>query len=328
VASYHTNVGHYSVNRSYFTSPFASGPLHVPASGGVYLYGAGGLPTKTYQSSNYGVDVVLTDTIPPTVTAVSPANGTSNVATNAMASVTFSEALNSATVNSSTVFLRDASNVLVPATIAYNSSTKTVTLTPSSQLANSTTYTVVVTGGSAGVKDLAGNAMVSDVARSFTTMAPPVSLWTGSASPAIVDSGDTHAVEVGVTFTSDTNGFISGLRFYKSAANTGPHTGSLWTASGQLLATATFTNESASGWQQVNFATPVAITAGTTYVASYHTNVGHYSVNRSYFTSAFTSGPLHVPANGGVYRYGGSGLPTKTYLASNYSVDVLFSPGN
>ena len=41
--------------------------------------------------------------------------------------------------------------------------------------------------------------------------------------------------------------------------------------SGTLLASATFTNESASGWQQVNFSNPVPITAGTTYVASYHT---------------------------------------------------------
>ncbi len=53
--------------------------------------------------------------------------------------------------------------------------------------------------------------------------------------------------------------------------------GDLWTASGALLASATFTNETASGWQQVNFSTPVSITAGTTYVASYHTNTGNYA---------------------------------------------------
>ena len=102
--------------------------------------------------------------------------------------------------------------------------------------------------------------------------------------------------------------------------------GSLWTAAGQLLATATFTNETASGWQQVNFSTEVAITAGTTYVISYHTNVGHYSQTQSYFSSPLNSGYLHVPANGGVYRYGTSGLPNQTYMASNYWVDVLFVP--
>jgi hypothetical protein len=49
-------------------------------------------------------------------------------------------------------------------------------------------------------------------------------------------------------------------------------------------------------------------------------------VNRSYFTSPFTSGPLHVAANGGVYRYGSGGFPKNTYQASNYWVDVLFAP--
>ena len=77
-----------------------------------------------------------------------------------------------------------------------------------------------------------------------------------------------------------------GVRYYKSAANSGVHTGSLWNSNGTLLATATFTAEGTSGWQQVLFSTPVAVTAGATYVASYHTNVGHFAVNRSYFTSS------------------------------------------
>jgi hypothetical protein len=119
--------------------------------------------------------------------------------------------------------------------------------------------------------------------------------------------------------------FITGLRFCKSAANTGTHTASLWTAGGQLLATATFANETASGWQQVNFASPVAIVVGTTYVASYHTNSGHYSMTRSYFNSPFTNGPLQVPVNGGVYLYGAGGFPTKSFQATNYRVDVLLS---
>ena len=72
------------------------------------------------------------------------------------------------------------------------------------------------------------------------------------------------------------------MRFYKGPQNTGTHVADLWTATGTLLATATFTNETASGWQQVNFSSPVAITAGTTYVASYHTN-GDYSADPNLF---------------------------------------------
>ena len=96
---------------------------------------------------------------------------------------------------------------------------------------------------------------------------------------------------MGVKFTSSTDGTITGLKFYKSAANTGVHTAHLWTASGQLLATAIFTGETGSGWQQVNFATPVAITAGTTYVASYYTTTGHYALTDPYFSLAVHQRP-------------------------------------
>ena len=227
VASYHTNVGRYSVSRSYFTAPFSSGPLHVPTNGGVYLYGSGGFPTNTYQGSNYWVDVVLSavqgpgspppDTTSPTVTAFTPAGGSSNVTTGATPIITFSEALNSATVNSSTIFLRGANNVVVSASVSYDASTKTATLIPTTALANSTTYTIVVKGGSSGVRDLAGNALLSDATSSFTTIAAPLSgLWTASTTPDIVDSGDNQAVDLGVKFTSDKNGYITGLRFYKS----------------------------------------------------------------------------------------------------------------
>ena len=101
----------------------------------------------------------------------------------------------------------------------------------------------------------------------------------------------------------------------------------MWSSTGTLLATATFTNETASGWQTVTFSNPVAITAGTTYVASYHSN-GRYAATANYFTTARVNGPLTAPAsNNGVYAYGtGNLFPTSTYGAANYWVDVIFSP--
>jgi acyl-CoA thioesterase len=42
---------------------------------------------------------------------------------------------------------------------------------------------------------------------------------------------------VGVKFLSDVAGFITGIRFYKGATNTGTHVGHLWSADGTLLAT-------------------------------------------------------------------------------------------
>jgi hypothetical protein len=97
--------------------------------------------------------------------------------------------------------------------------------------------------------------------------------------------------------------------------------------------TTAFSGESASGWQQVNFASPIAISANTNYVASVFSSAGYYSANTSYFTSAVTRGPLTaVASNGsvrnGVYRYNTTGFPNSTYSASNYWVDVVFSPAN
>jgi Domain of unknown function (DUF4082) len=165
-----------------------------------------------------------------------------------------------------------------------------------------------------------------------TAAAAPTSIWSGSVTPGTVTDPDTAAVELGVKFRADTNGFITGLRFYKGPNNSGTHVGHLWTATGTLLATATFTGESASGWQQVALASPVAITANTTYVASYYAPVGRYSVDDNYFASSGVDNPpLHALASGvaggnGVYRYGtGGGFPTSTFAASNYWVDVVYT---
>ena len=123
-------------------------------------------------------------------------------------------------------------------------------------------------------------------------------LWSSTTTPGKVDIGDPNAVELGVKFTSSQVGFITGIRFYKSAANTGTHIGNLWTSSGTLLASAVFTNESASGWQQVSFSSPVAISANTTYVASYYAPQGHFSDDNGFFSSAGVNNPpLQALAN-------------------------------
>ncbi len=88
----------------------------------------------------------------------------------------------------------------------------------------------------------------------------------------------------------------------------------------------TFSNETASGWQELDFTTPVAITAGTTYVASYFTSTGHYAFTSGGLSSAVTNGPLTALASGGVYAYGSSNaFPSNSYNASNYWVDVVYT---
>ena len=126
-------------------------------------------------------------------------------------------------------------------------------------------------------------------------------------------------------FSSSVSGFVTGVRFYKGGtANGGTHVGRLWSSSGSLLATATFSDETSSGWQTVTFASPVAVTAGMTYVASYFAPQGGYSYNSAFFASPFVNSPL--TASQGVYRYGTGGVfPTSTYNNTNYWVDVVFT---
>jgi len=164
-----------------------------------------------------------------------------------------------------------------------------------------------------------------------TEVAPPCpcSLWTDLTLPAKASENDPQPIEVGVKFQPETNGFITALRFYKGPANGGPHVGHLWTSGGTLLAEATFTGESATGWQQVALSIPVAVTAGTTYVASYHSDAGDYAVDENYFASAYENPPLRAPSDSdaignGLYHYGPSAFPDLTYQAENYWVDVIF----
>uniref|UniRef100_UPI00056CDC5A DUF4082 domain-containing protein n=1 Tax=Bradyrhizobium sp. WSM1743 TaxID=318996 RepID=UPI00056CDC5A len=141
--------------------------------------------------------------------------------------------------------------------------------------------------------------------------------------------------EVGVKFTSSSAGQITALKFYRSPGDTGTDLLDLWSATGTKLASATFTNTTATGWQTVTLATPVSIAANTTYIASYHTS-GAYVVTPNFFTNDFTSGPLTAPSSAsisggnGVYAYGGTdtaGLfPSNTFSASNYYADVVFRP--
>lgn len=171
-----------------------------------------------------------------------------------------------------------------------------------------------------------------DVEDQTQPLAGEVSLWATGATPQNPSDQDRAAVELGVRFRTDVAGKLAGIRYYKSAANTGRHTAHLWSNTGTLLASATFTSESASGWQTVRFGSPVTLVAGATYVASYHTDVGRYAGDTSYFKGrSVDSGPLHALADGqgganGVYRYGATAFPNQTYQSTNYWVDVVFAP--
>jgi hypothetical protein len=366
VVSYHAPAGHYTGTDPYFTTAVDNPPLHalrdgVDGGNGVYTYGATSLfPSTSYNSENYWADVVFTttppvDTTPPTVTSRFPTSGATGMDPRTPITATFSEAMNASTISSSTTGsegggsagtfeLRDAGNNIVTAAVSYDSVSKTATLTPASALALSATYTAIVKGGSTDprVKDLSGNAMTANATWSFTTAAAPppppscpCSIWLPTAVPSPLDDNDPSSTVLGTRFRSDVPGYVSGARFYKGSLNTGTHVATLWTNTGTQLATATFSGETASGWQQVLFATPVAIAANTTYVISYVAPKGHYSAPDNYFaTAGVDSPPLHALKSGtdgpnGVYAYSATNVfPTQTYLSEGYFVDVVFNTTN
>jgi hypothetical protein len=327
VASYHCPNGHFSFDVGYFaTQGVDRPPLHAlssPAAGGndVFVYGAtSSFPTETYAATNYWVDVVFspTTTLPPP-----PVTITTTALPDGMVGTAYAVTL--AASGGTPPYTWTVASGALPPGLTLNATTGVIAGTPTT--AGISTITVQATTGA------------QSASRTLTiTIAPPPSsgaqsIWSATAVPTGTDAGPDSAVELGVKFRADVAGDVTGIRFYKHALNTGTHVGNLWTSTGTRLASATFTGESASGWQQVTFASPVAIAANTVYVASYLSPNGHYSEDDYYFSAGGVDRPpLHALANGeagpnSVYAYGApSRFPTQTWRASNYWVDVTFVP--
>ncbi|TBF23778.1 DUF4082 domain-containing protein, partial (plasmid) [Rhizobium leguminosarum] len=218
-----------------------------------------------------------------------------------------------------------ADGTALPAWLAFNATTRTFSGTPTT----SGTYGVRVTATDLG--GLAANETFNITA----TVAPATySLFNASSTPAQTNLNDGQQLEVGVKFQSNVVGDVTAIKFYRSANDNGQNVVDLWTTTGTKLATATFTNTTASGWQTVNFTTPVTIAANTTYIASYHTT-GAYVATDGFFTNGVSNGPLSALSSAaaggnGVYAYGGSAttglFPTSTFDSANYYADVVFRP--
>ncbi|MGV8978112.1 MAG: DUF4082 domain-containing protein [Cellulomonas sp.] len=317
VASYSTTVGRYSATVGAFSGTgLQRTPLLTSATSGSYSY-TNGFPGSS-SSTSYMVDVVFTQDAPPlAITAQVPAQGDPGAATTSDVSVTFGSAL----APGATIAVLAGSQA-VSGTVTLSGDARTVTFHPAAALAPGTAYTATVSG----MVSTQGATMPPQ-SWSFTTAAAggcPCTIF-GGELPATASASDTSKVELGVSFTPTTAGLISGVRFYKGAANTGTHTGTLWSSTGTQLRTVTFTGEGASGWQTATFASPYEVTPGTTYVISYLAPSGGYAATSAYFATDRTVGPLTVPAAGnGRYRYGG-GFPTDTWQSTNYFVDVVFT---
>jgi Domain of unknown function (DUF4082)/Bacterial Ig domain/Carboxypeptidase regulatory-like domain len=314
VVAYLAPSGHYAADSNYFaTNGTDSPPLHALASGvdgqnGVFGYGSTIVfPSSSFQANNYWVDVIFTPT------------GSTHA---------ISGTISGAGGPGATVTLGGAANGTVTADTSGNFSfggladgAYTVTPTQTGYAFNPGVQPVTVSG-----------ADVGGVNFGTVQNCPCNTIWPTSAVPTVPDGGDNVSVNLGVKFRADNDGYIVGLRFYKSPLNTGPHVGTLWSDAGTQLATATFTGESGSGWQQVLFDTAVPVSANTTYIASYLAPVGHYASDANYFTNnGVDNPPLHALMNGvdggnAVFAYSSTTIfPNQSFQSANYWVDVIYA---
>ena len=156
-------------------------------------------------------------------------------------------------------------------------------------------------------------------------LSAPHSLLT-TQTPAMIHlkDGPTTEYQLGVRFKSDATGEIRAIRFWKDLYERGTHVGRIWSATGTQLATVTFNNETASGWQEQALPTPLRIQANVEYMVSVNTASGFYvATNDS--ASQLRNGNLAsvVESNG---RYGPVGAyPAQSFQSSNYFRDVVFA---
>lgn len=142
----------------------------------------------------------------------------------------------------------------------------------------------------------------------------PLSAFT----PNNTNFDDSGAVDVGVKFNVHGAPFVRGAKFYKGVDNTGTHVAHLYDfTTSTELASATYTSESSSGWQTVNFSSDIPVIDTHTYMLWVSMPNGHYAVDSgntggsNYFDSTLAHGQygnsedvVYIPSgDSGWYEY-------------------------
>ncbi|MRK00840.1 DUF4082 domain-containing protein [Aeromicrobium sp. S22] len=319
IASYRAPAGRYSATPGGFSADRPGSPLRTPSSGGSYTYGAGFPSSRS--SANYLVDVVFEKPVPTiAITSQDPAPGAMDVPPSTSIEVELND-----TIKPGAAMTVTSGSSPVGGTTRLGQDARRLTFDPSGSLPGDSTITVTLSGvTSTSGASLATKTWTFRTAASDDTTTPQT-LFSNQV-PAVPAVNEGAAVELGTVFQPKKNGRITSIRFYKGAGNSGTHVGRIWSATGQQLATVTFTNETAAGWQTAKLAQPLTVTAGTSYVVSYLAPQGHYASTGGFFSTPLTNGDLTAPAGkNGRYLYGtGGGFPIYDWNATSYFVDVAF----
>ncbi len=241
---------------------------------------------------------VWTFTTAPAATVVStvPINGVTAVAVNTAVSATFSEAMNPATINTSTFTLTGPGATPVAGTVTYAGTT--ATFTPTAVLATSTLFTATIT---TGAKDPAGAALAANFVWTFTTAAPPTVI-----STVPVNGATAVAVNTAVSAT------------FSEAMNPATITSATFTLTGPgatpVAGTVTYAGTTAA------FTPAAVLTTGTLYMATITTGAKDPTgaALTANFVWTFTTAPpptviSTIPVNGA------------TAVAVNTAISATFS---
>ncbi len=330
-AAYFSSLGNYTEQDNYFLrNSVTNSPLTAAADGtngsigadpgsgqGTYKYtSAAAFPNQLYKAANYWVDVIFTPATTPYANA-----GPTQTTTLPLSTVVLD---GSGSTGSVTSF--SWTNISGPSTPVITSATSTFT-----------TVTGLIQGVYVFQLSVNSGASTSQVTINVQAAGTPTTIFTNQTVPTAT-LNDGTALEVGVKFRASTTGTITGIRFYKTTGNTGTHIGEMYSyPGGTRLAQATFSGETASGWQTVLFSTPVSIAANTTYIASYWSGSGNYPSTSNFYGNPVINGPLTALADGtdghnAVYSYSTVPAFPTTYTTMfdqpNYWVDVMFLPSS
>ncbi|MEK7153037.1 MAG: DUF4082 domain-containing protein [Patescibacteria group bacterium] len=311
----------YIATSNYFTSDIVNFPLRAPSSAsaggnGVFNTTPGSFPASDFNATNYWVDVAYVGNLgsaAPTVSTTDPADEAIDVNPGKTIKATFDQALDQATVSTSTFSVKDSSNNAVTGTVSYSNTTRIASFAASDEFSVGETYTATFEGGSGTVvKNMEGIALAADHSWSFTitdTNACPCSLKDRANPAGSATFDDAGGLEIGVKMKAVANGFISAVRFYKPIISTeSTHTVNIWSSTGTSLGTATSSNETDYGWQEATFSSPVSVTEGQLFIVSYGTTTAVYQVTVGGLASNMSSGYLTAYAdNSGENAATGSG---------------------
>ena len=310
----------YAFTNAGLATSIVNGDLSSVADGANGTYGTlGTFPNNSFQNSNYFRDIVF---------------AADAVSTNTLAKISGdgqSGAIGTQLTSPLVVQVRNSNNVAVTgAVVSFAVTGGGGTLSTGSAItdANGNASAMLTLGASAGTNSVSASApnagSVTFTATGTGVVVTSQQIFTTQV-PVLPDANDGVSYELGMKFRSARSGKISAIRYWKASSDAGTHIGRIWDASGTLLASVTFSGETASGWQQQALAAPLSILANTTYTVSVNINTNYAFTNAGLATS-IVNGDLSSVADGANGTYGTLGtFPNNSFQNSNYFRDIVFA---